>query len=147
MEVLDLVRTVAPTDSTVLIEGETGTGKELIAEAVHAHSRRRNRPFMKLTVPRFLRGCWKVNSSAMKKELLRAPLRARWAVSRLRTAARSFSMKSVTSHWNSKPSCYGYCKFERLGNTQTIRVNIRMVAATNGDLWKLVSEKRFRSDL
>ena len=46
--VLDQVRTVAPTNSTVLIEGETGTGKELIANAIHAHSNRRNRPFVKL---------------------------------------------------------------------------------------------------
>src|SRR5215469_1335193 len=48
LEVLDLVRTVGPTDSTVLIEGETGTGKELIAGAIHAHSRRSTRPFIKL---------------------------------------------------------------------------------------------------
>src|SRR5438034_5283632 len=47
-EVLDQIRTVAPTDSTVLIEGETGTGKELIAQAIHTNSRRRNRPFVKL---------------------------------------------------------------------------------------------------
>jgi transcriptional regulator with GAF, ATPase, and Fis domain len=47
-EVLDQIRTVAPTDSTVLIEGETGTGKELIAQAIHSSSRRRNRPFVKL---------------------------------------------------------------------------------------------------
>ncbi|MCU1338313.1 MAG: Formate hydrogenlyase transcriptional activator [Bryobacterales bacterium] len=46
--VLDQIRTVAPTDSTVLIEGETGTGKELIAHAIHMHSRRRGRPFIKL---------------------------------------------------------------------------------------------------
>jgi transcriptional regulator with GAF, ATPase, and Fis domain len=78
MEVLDLVRTVAPTDSTVLIEGETGTGKALIAEAVHAQSRRRHQPFMKLNCAAIPAGlCWRVNSSGMKRELLRAPLRAR----------------------------------------------------------------------
>src|SRR5215470_5855194 len=48
LQVLDLVRTVGPTDSTVVIEGETGTGKELIAGAIHAHSKRSTRPFIKL---------------------------------------------------------------------------------------------------
>jgi transcriptional regulator with GAF, ATPase, and Fis domain len=62
--VLDMVRIVAPTDATVLIKGETGTGKELIAEAIHKCSNRSNGPFVKVNCPQFPQAYWKANCSA-----------------------------------------------------------------------------------
>jgi formate hydrogenlyase transcriptional activator len=150
MEVLDLVRTVAPTDSTVLIEGETGTGKELIAGAIHAHSKRRDRPFVKL------------NCAAIPLGLLESELFGHERGAFTGAVVRKIGRFEVADRGTLFLDEIGDIplelqakllrvlqegEFERLGSNQTQRVNVRVVAATNGDLLKLVSEKRFRSDL
>jgi formate hydrogenlyase transcriptional activator len=150
MGVLDLVRTVAPTDSTVLIEGETGTGKELIAAAIHAHSKRRDRPFVKLN-------CAAIPLGLLESELFgheRGAFTGAVArkVGRFEAADRGTlfldEIGDIPLELQAKLlRVLQEGEFERLGSNQTQRVNVRLVAATNGDLLKLVSEKRFRSDL
>jgi formate hydrogenlyase transcriptional activator len=150
MEVLDLVRTVAPTDSTVLIEGETGTGKELIAAAIHAHSKRRDRPFVKLN-------CAAIPLGLLESELFgheRGAFTGAVArkVGRFESADRGTlfldEIGDIPLELQAKLlRVLQEGEFERLGSNQTQRVHLRLVAATNVDLLKLVSEKRFRSDL
>jgi formate hydrogenlyase transcriptional activator len=149
-EVLGLIRTVAPTDSTVLIEGETGTGKELVAAAIHAHSKRRNLSFVKLN-------CAAIPLGLLESELFgheRGAFTGAVArkVGRFETADRGTlfldEIGDIPLELQAKLlRVLQEGEFERLGSTQTQRVDVRLVAATNGDLWKLVSEKRFRSDL
>ncbi|HEY6766663.1 MAG TPA: sigma 54-interacting transcriptional regulator [Candidatus Sulfotelmatobacter sp.] len=150
MEVLDLVRTVAPTDSTVLIEGETGTGKELIAGAIHAHSKRKDRPFVKLN-------CAAIPLGLLESELFGHERGAFTGavvrkIGRFEVADRGtlFLDEIGDIPLELQPKLLRVLQegeFERLGSNQTQRVNVRVVAATNGDLLKLVSEKRFRGDL
>jgi formate hydrogenlyase transcriptional activator len=150
MEVLDLVRTVAPTDSTVLIEGETGTGKELIAGAIYAQSRRRDRPFVKLN-------CAAIPLGLLESELFGHERGAFTGavvrkIGRFEAADRGTlfldEIGDIPLELQAKLlRVLQEGEFERLGSNQTQRVNVRLVAATNGDLLKLVSEKRFRSDL
>jgi formate hydrogenlyase transcriptional activator len=150
MEMLDLVRTVAPTDSTVLIEGETGTGKELVAGAIHTHSKRCNRPFVKLN-------CAAIPLGLLESELFgheRGAFTGAVArkVGRFEAADRGTlfldEIGDIPLELQAKLlRVLQEGEFERLGSTQTQRVNARLVAATNADLWRLVSEKRFRSDL
>src|SRR5580704_10698802 len=150
LEVLELIQTVAPTNSTVLVEGETGTGKELIAAAVHARSRRATRPFIKL------------NCAAIPVGLLESELfgheKGAFSGAVVRKIGRFEAAHGGTLFLDEigdlplemqakllRVLQDGH--FERLGSTQTQHSNVRLVAATNGDLWKLISEKRFRSDL
>jgi formate hydrogenlyase transcriptional activator len=149
-EVLDLVRTVAPTDSTALIEGETGTGKELIARAIHEHSTRRDRPFVKLN-------CAAIPLGLLESELFgheRGAFTGAVArkVGRFEAADRGtvFLDEIGDIPLELQPKLLHVLQegeFERLGSTQTQRVNVRLVAATNKDLVKLVAQNQFRSDL
>jgi formate hydrogenlyase transcriptional activator len=149
-EVLALVRTVAPTDSTTLIEGETGTGKELVARAIHEHSTRRDRPFVK------------VNCAAIPLGLLESELfgheRGAFTGAVTRKVGRFEAANQGTLFLDEvgdippelQPKLLRVLQdgeFERLGSTQTQRANVRLVAATNKDLAKLVAQNQFRRDL
>jgi formate hydrogenlyase transcriptional activator len=144
------VRTVAPTDSTALIEGETGTGKELIARAIHEHSTRRDGPFTKL------------NCAAIPLGLLESELfgheRGAFTGAVARKVGRFEAADCGTLFLDEigdipielQPKLLRVLQggeFERLGSTQTRRANVRLVAATNKDLGKLVAQNQFRNDL
>jgi formate hydrogenlyase transcriptional activator len=148
--VLDELRTVAPTDATVLIEGETGTGKELIARAIHMHSERRRRPFVKL------------NCAAIPAELLETELfgHERGAftgaigqrIGRFEAANGGTlfldEIGEMPVHLQAKLlRCVQEQEIERVGGNRTIQIDVRIVAATNRDLKAMVAENKFRADL
>ncbi len=134
-EVLDLVRTVAPTSSTALIEGETGTGKELIARAIHKHSARRDHRFVTL------------NCAAIAFTGAVARKVGRFEAADCGTL---FLDEIADIPLELQPKLLRVLQegeFERLGSTQTRRANVRLVAATNKDLAKQVGQNQFRRDL
>src|SRR5262250_2727874 len=148
--VLREVEVVAPTDSGVLIQGETGTGKELIAQAVHNRSGRRDRPFIKVN-------CAAIPSGLLESELfghekgaftgaiMRKPGRFELAdkgtlfldeVGDIPLDLQSKLLRVLQEK-----------EFERLGSTRTQQVDVRVIAATHRDLKQMVEEGTFRSDL
>jgi formate hydrogenlyase transcriptional activator len=147
---LNAVRMVAPTDSAVLIQGETGTGKELIARAVHDQSARRHEPFVTLN-------CAAIPSGLLESELFGHERGAytgalNSAVGRFQLAHQGtlFLDEIGDMPLELQPKLLRVLQeqeFERLGSTRTIRVDVRIVAATNRDLSKMVEERRFRADL
>ena len=148
--VLDLVRIVAPTDSTALIEGETGTGKELIARAIHGHSSRRDRAFVKLNCAAIPSGLLESELFGHEKGAFTSAIASR--VGRFEAADRGTlfldEVGDIPLELQAKLlRVLQEGEFERLGGTQTQWVDVRLVAATNRDLTDMVSKKRFRSDL
>jgi formate hydrogenlyase transcriptional activator len=148
--VLEQVEQVAPTDSTVLIQGETGTGKELIARAVHNLSARCGRPFIKL------------NCAAIPFDLLESELfgheRGAFTGAIAQKIGRFEMADKGTLFLDEvgdippglQPKLLRVLQeqeFERLGSTRTQQVNIRLVAATNRNLAGMVKRNEFRSDL
>ena len=148
--VLRQVEVVAPTDSGVLIQGETGTGKELIAHAIHNRSARRDRPFVKVN-------CAAIPSGLLESELfghekgaftgaiMRKPGRFELAdkgtlfldeVGDIPLELQAKLLRVLQEH-----------EFERLGSTRTQQVDVRVIAATHRDLKQMVEEGTFRSDL
>ena len=148
--VLSKVEIVAPTDSGVLIEGETGTGKELIAQAIHNRSDRRDRPFVKVN-------CAAIPSGLLESELfghekgaftgaiMRKPGRFEVAdkgtlfldeVGDISLELQAKLLRVLQEH-----------EFERLGSTRTQQVDVRVIAATHRNLKEMVEEGTFRSDL
>jgi formate hydrogenlyase transcriptional activator len=148
--VLDLVETVAPSDSTVLLLGETGTGKELIARAIHERSRRKDRTFVKLN-------CAAIPTGLLESELFGHERGAftgaiSQKVGRLELADQgSLFLDEVGDiPIEIQPKLLRALQereFERLGSTRTKKVDIRLVAATNRDLEKMIENREFRSDL
>ena len=148
--VLRQVEVVAPTDSSVLIQGETGTGKELIAQAIHNRSSRRDQPFIKVN-------CAAIPSGLLESELfghekgaftgaiMRKPGRFEVAdkgtlfldeVGDIPLEVQSKLLRVLQER-----------EFERLGSTRTQQVDVRVIAATHRDLKQMVEEGTFRSDL
>ena len=149
-EVLDQIATVAPTDSTVLIEGETGTGKELIAQAVHNNSPRRNRPFVKLNCAAIPLGLLESELFGHEKGAFTGAVAQKLGRFEVADGGTLFldEIGDIPLELQSKLlRVLQEQEFERLGSTYTRRVNVRVVAATNQDLAALVAEKQFRMDL
>jgi formate hydrogenlyase transcriptional activator len=150
METLDLIRTVAPTDSTVLIEGETGTGKEVIASAIRACSKRRDRAFVKLNCTAIPVGLLESELFGHEKGAFTGAVARKIGRFEAAHAGTLFLDEIGDIPLELQPKLLRVLQegeFERLGSTQTQRVSVRLVAATNGNLGRLISEKRFRSDL
>src|SRR5580693_5228539 len=144
------VERVAPVDSAVLIQGETGTGKEVIARAIHEASPRRNHRFVALN-------CAAIPSALLESELF-GHERGAFTGACARTKGRFEMADGGTLFLDEigdmplelQPKLLRVLQereFERLGSAQTVRVNVRVVAATNQDLGQLVSKRLFRADL
>ncbi|MGD0437482.1 MAG: sigma-54 dependent transcriptional regulator [Bryobacteraceae bacterium] len=150
LRILDLVTQVAPSRATILITGETGTGKELIAKAIHANSTRADQPF----VP--------VNSGSVPAELMESALfgHIKGAFTSAIAARKGYfetankgtiffdEIGTISPETQAKLlRVIQEREFMPVGSNETIRVNVRIIAATNADLKKLVDEGKFREDL
>jgi formate hydrogenlyase transcriptional activator len=148
--VLKQVETVAPTDSTVLIRGETGTGKELIARALHDLSHRRERTFVKLNCAAIPTGLLESELFGHEKGAFTGAISQR--VGRFELAHRGTLFLDEVGDIppELQPKLLRVLQeqeFERLGSTRTIRVDVRLVAATHHDLARMVADTDFREDL
>ncbi len=148
--VLSQARTVAPSDATVLILGDTGTGKELIARAIHRMSSRKDRVFVKLNCAAIPTGLLESELFGHEKGAFTGAISQK--VGRLELADKgSLFLDEVGDiPLELQPKLLRVLQdqeFERLGSTRTIKVDIRLIAATNRDLAHAVAEKDFRSDL
>src|SRR6201993_2741428 len=148
--VLDQVRIVAPTDSTVLIEGETGTGKEVIANAIHENSNRRSRPFIKLNCAAIPLGLLESELFGHEKGAFTGAVMQKLGRFETANGGTLFldEIGDIPLELQAKLlRVLQEQEFERLGSTHTRRVDVRMVAATNQNLARRVAEKQFRMDL
>jgi formate hydrogenlyase transcriptional activator len=148
--VLQLVETVAGSDSTVLLLGETGTGKELIARAIHERSRRKDRTFVKTNCAAIPTGLLESELFGHEKGAFTGAISQK--VGRLELADRGtlFLDEVGDIPVEIQPKLLRALQereFERLGSVHTKRVDIRLLAATNRDLAKMVQDGQFRSDL
>jgi formate hydrogenlyase transcriptional activator len=148
--VLQQVETVAPTPYAVLLQGETGTGKEVIAQAIHDRSPRRSGPFIKLN-------CAAIPAGLLESELFghdRGAFTGAFAtrMGRFQLADRGtlFLDEIGELPLDLQPKLLRVLQdqmLEKLGSTRTVRIDVRIVAATNQNLARMVEERRFRPDL
>jgi formate hydrogenlyase transcriptional activator len=149
-QVLDLVQTVAPSDSTVLLLGETGTGKELIARAIHDHSRRKNHTFVKLNCAAIPTGLFESELFGHEKGAFTGAISQKVGRLELADQGTMFLDEVGDVPLEIQPKLLRALQereFERLGSTRTKKVDVRLVAATNRDLESMITTREFRSDL
>jgi len=148
--VLQQVETVAPSDSTVLLLGETGTGKELIARAIHDRSRRKQRTLVKLNCAAIPTGLLESELFGHEKGAFTGAIAQKIGRLELADQGTLFLDEVGDISIDIQPKLLRALQereFERLGSTHTRKVNVRLVAATNRDLEKMVADKEFRTDL
>jgi formate hydrogenlyase transcriptional activator len=148
--VLDLVEIVAPTESTVLILGETGTGKELIARAIHNASSRKQDSFVKVNCAAIPLGLLESELFGHEKGAFTGAIAQRIGRFELANRGTIFLDEVGDIPLELQPKLLRVLQeqeFERLGGTQTTHVDVRVVAATNADLTRKVNDKQFRDDL
>jgi formate hydrogenlyase transcriptional activator len=148
--VLDAVRMVAPADTAVMIHGETGAGKEVIARAVHEQSRRRQEPYVKVS-------CAAIPAGLLESELFgheRGAFTGAWTqtTGRFQMADKGtlFLDEVGDLPLELQPKLLRILQeqeFERVGSARTIRVDVRVIAATHVNLARMVEERKFRADL
>ena len=149
-KVLKKVETVAPTDSTVLIYGETGTGKELIARAIHDLSPRRAKPFVKLNCAAIPTGLLESELFGHEKGAFTGAIAQRIGRFEVADGGTIFldEIGEIPLELQTKLlRVLQEREFERLGSSRMLRTDARLIAATNRDLEAMVSEQKFRSDL
>lgn len=149
-QVLEQVATVAPSRATVLILGETGTGKELIARAIHRMSRNRKAAFVKLNCAAIPTGLLESELFGHEKGAFTGAVGQKIGRLELADGGTLFLDEVGEISLELQPKLLRVLQdqeFERLGSTRTIRVNVRLVAATNRDLARSVVEHQFRNDL
>src|SRR6266403_1270457 len=149
-QVLELVETVASSDSTVLLLGDTGTGKELIARAIHDHSRRKDRTFVKLNCAAIPTGLLESELFGHEKGAFTGAIGQKIGRLELAHQGTLFLDEVGDIPIEIQPKLLRALQereFERLGSTHTRKVNVRLVAATNRNLEKMVADREFRSDL
>jgi formate hydrogenlyase transcriptional activator len=148
--VLQQVETVAPTDSVVLIHGETGTGKELIAPAIHDLSARRERTLVKLNCAAIPTGLLESELFGHERGAFTGAIAQR--IGRFEVAHKGTLLLDEIGEipMELQPKLLRVLQekeFERLGSSRTIKTDVRLITATNCDLQQMVAEKKFRSDL
>jgi formate hydrogenlyase transcriptional activator len=148
--VLNLVETVAPSDSTVLLLGETGTGKELIARAIHDRSRRKDRTLVKLNCAAIPTGLLESELFGHERGAFTGAISQKIGRLELADQGTLFLDEVGDIPTDIQPKLLRALQereFERLGSTRTKRVDVRLVAATNRNLEKMIENREFRSDL
>jgi formate hydrogenlyase transcriptional activator len=148
--VIESVRTVAPADSTVLIQGETGTGKELIARAIHNLSPRKDQAFVKLNCAAIPLGLLESELFGHERGAFTGAIAQKVGRFELAHKGTLFLDEVGDIPLELQPKLLRVLQeqeFERLGSTRTQRVDVRVLAATNVSLTQMVAEKKFRRDL
>lgn len=148
--VLRQVRAAAPSDATVLLQGETGTGKELMARLVHEQSRRRDRTFVKLNCAAIPFGLLESELFGHEKGAFTGAIQQKKGRLELADGGTLFLDEVGELPLELQPKLLRALQereFERLGGTRTLSVDVRLIAATNRDLEQMVKEGRFRADL